>query len=135
MNIENVLHILSNMDFSEWGIMGTLLVILQNTVQTVAASSSETLIKWAVGIGSVLSGVIIALYVKWQSDVQKLNDKNLEQQKELLLLQKEHSKELREMESEMTSTVIHATDSVTKLAEKIKELLDRYENSKRSQGT
>lgn len=144
MNIENVVYILSNMDFSEWGIMGTLLIILQNTVQNAAASNSDTLIKWAVGIGSILSGVVVALFIKWTSAIKdhkdeifKLTDDHKTEvsrlNTEMLVLQKEHSKELREMESEMTSTVIHATDSVSKLAEKIKELLDRYENSKRNQ--
>lgn len=106
MNIENVVYILSNMDFSEWGIMGTLFVILQKSVE----SNCDTLVKWAVGIGSILSGVIIALWLKWTKSIEDQKTEISRLNTEILNLQKEHSKELRELHIKNASVLEKASD-------------------------
>lgn len=109
MNIESAGYTIANMDFSEWGIMGTLFVILQN----VAVNNCDTLIKWGVGICGALSSAVIYLFINSKSEIKELNGR-------ISQIQEKHAEELREIE----------INNITAF-NKVIDTLNRYESNKR----
>lgn len=106
MSAEIVLNTISNMDFPEWGVIGTMFAILQSQF----SSSCDTLIKWAVGIGGILSAVIISLWLKLTNETKEHKTEISRLNGEILNLQKEHSKELRELHIKNAIVLEKASD-------------------------
>lgn len=83
-------------------------------------TQQETLINWAIAIGGILCTVIGALWIKWQADIKERDKEIIRLNTEILNLQKEHSRELREMHIKSASVI-----------EKVGDLMKQYEYNKR----
>lgn len=109
MSIESAFYTLSHIDFPQWGIMGTILVILQN----VAINNCDTLIKWLLAAIGALSSVVVYLFINTKGEIKELNAR-------ISKLQEDHAQELREIE----------INNITAF-NKVIDTLNRYESNKK----